>query len=76
MATEPRTPDGRVVRCPDCGRVTSVPEWCKKPVCVHDWEGNTPEVWDDAADPMSESVEPSWRQPGEHWSYMVETPDA
>lgn len=36
----------RVVRCPSCGRVASVPEWCARPICVHAWDGYAPEVWD------------------------------
>ena len=36
----------RVMICPDCGRVASVAPWCARPICVHSWDGCTPEIWD------------------------------
>lgn len=68
----------RVLRwCPECGRVASVPEWCKRPICVHAWDGCAPEIWDgDDTDgeghPVEQSPTEAWRTPGPRtWTAMV-----
>lgn len=67
----------RVVRCPECGRVASVPEWCSRPICVHAWDGNTPEVWDGddsngEGRPIEQSPNEKYRTPGpDTWTEMV-----
>lgn len=63
------TYEGIVMRCPECGRVASVPEWCKRPICVHAWDGCGPEIWDgddSGADggPVETSPNKEWRSPG------------
>lgn len=67
----------RHLRCPECGRVASVPEWCARPICVHAWDNNTPEVWDgDDRDgegrPIEWSPNEKFRTPGpDTWAEMV-----
>lgn len=69
----------RVFMCPLCGRVSSVAEYCTRPICVHSWEGNAgcPEVWDgDNVDGegrgIEQSPQESFRSPGPHtWAEMV-----
>lgn len=71
------TSEARVMRCPECGRVASVPEWCARPVCVHAWDGCTPEVWDgDNTNGEGRHIEQSpneeFRSPGPGtWAEMV-----
>jgi len=65
---------GRVVRCPECGRVSSVASWIKRPICVHGWENGTPEIWDGDQEghKIEDSPNPVWRTPGpETWTEMV-----
>lgn len=63
--------------CPKCGRMTSVPEWCTRPICVHAWDGNTPEIWDgDNTDgegrTIEESLDKTFRVPGtDTWAQMI-----
>jgi hypothetical protein len=63
-------------QCPECKRVASVPEWCARPICVHAWDGNTPEVWngddtDGEGRPIEWSPNERYRDPGpETWSGM------
>lgn len=67
----------RTLRCPDCGRVASVPEWCQRPVCVHAWDGMAPEIWDGndtngEGRRLEDSPNPGFREPGPTtWSEMV-----
>lgn len=69
----------RHMRCPECGRVASVASWCRRPICVHAWEGSapTPEVWDgDDVDGDGRAIERSpnekMRAPGAGtWAEMV-----
>jgi hypothetical protein len=69
----------RIVYCPECRRVASVPEWCSRPICVHAWDGCTPEVWDgDDCGPdegprrIEDSPNEAWRTPGpKTWAEMV-----
>jgi hypothetical protein len=81
----PDSPDpdgGRRMECPECGRVATVPPWCKRPICVHDWTGNAPEIWDgDDVDgrggyyPIEASQNADWRTPGPNtWALMVPPP--
>lgn len=68
---------GTAMMCPRCGRVASVPGWCSRPICVHAWNGSSPEVWDgDDVDGegrrVEDSPEESFRSPGPTtWSEMV-----
>ena len=76
------TPDAterhRTMKCPECGRIASVPDRCNRPICVHVWEGYVPEIWD--GDDLSgdgrtieESPNPDYRKPGpDTWTAMVE----
>jgi len=66
----------RIMRCPDCGRVASVSPWCKRPICVHAWDGCTPEVWDGddtngEGRPIEWSPNEEYRVPGpQTWTAM------
>jgi hypothetical protein len=68
----------RTLRCPECQRVASVPDWCERPICMHAWDGMTPEVWDGNntgfdAGTIEKSRLESMRTPGPRtWSEMVE----
>lgn len=81
MANEnPAQSSARIMRCPECGRVSSVAEWVARPICVHAWEGGgTPEIWDgnDAngeGRPIEWSPNEKYRTPGpDTWSEMVPT---
>lgn len=67
----------RVLCCPECGRVASVPERCKRPICVHSWDGYTPEIWDADAegDRIEDSPNERYRTPGpDTWTEMVPYP--
>lgn len=65
-------------RCPECGRVSSVADWIKRPVCVHSWDAGTPEIWDgdnsgpdDDGRPIEHSPSEKFRTPGpDTWSEM------
>jgi hypothetical protein len=65
----------RHMRCPDCGRVASVPDWCSRPICVHTWTGCAPEIWD-ADDtganggPIELAPNEEYRSPGKWWAHM------
>lgn len=67
----------RLYRCPECGAVASVAPWCKRPICVHSWDYNKPEIWDgDDVDGNGRSIEESpnrtWRTPGlKTWTEML-----
>jgi hypothetical protein len=65
----------RTLRCPECSRVASVPDWCNRPICVHDWDGYAPEIWDGKPDdgrPIEESPNEKYRTPGpDTWADMV-----
>lgn len=67
----------RHLRCPECGRIASVPEWCSRPICVHAWAGCAPEIWDgDDRDgeghPIEWSPNEAFRSSGpETWTAMV-----
>lgn len=66
--------ESRVMRCPECGRVASVPEWCKRPICVHAWNGYAPEIWDgdEHGDRIEDSPNVDYRTPGPStWAEMV-----
>lgn len=66
----------RIVKCPSCGRVTSVPDWVIRPICVHAWNGNAPEVWDGASGYIEQSPNESFRTPGPNtWMEMQEVTD-
>jgi hypothetical protein len=66
----------RVMRCPDCGLVSSVAPWCVRPICVHAWDGMTPEIWDgDSANhdgsPIEQAPNVGMRTPGpKTWTEM------
>jgi hypothetical protein len=66
-----------VLFCPECGRVASVPEWCSRPICVHAWDGNAPEIWDgDDTDGNGRAIEQAPHEPGrtpgpDTWTAMV-----
>lgn len=67
----------RTLICLTCQRVASVPEWCARPICVHAWDGNAPEVWDgdDPGEgrPIEQAPNEKWRRPGpDTWTAMVE----
>jgi hypothetical protein len=68
---EPR----RILRCPECGRVASVPDYCARPICVHADEPYAPEVWDgddENGRPIEQSPNEEWRTPGPStWAEMV-----
>lgn len=56
-------------RCGECGRVSSVAEWVKRPICVHAWDAGSPEIWDgDDVDGEGRTIEQSpnedYRVPG------------
>ena len=67
----------RHMRCPECGRIASVPDRCKRPICVHAWTGSAPEIWDgDDTNGEGRTVEQSpnepFRSPGpKTWAAMV-----
>lgn len=67
----------RHMRCPECGRVASVAEWCSRPICVHAWVSNVPEVWDGdnvegEGGPIEQSPSEAYRSPGPRtWMAMV-----
>lgn len=67
----------RVMMCMECMRVASVPDWLERPICMHAWDGNTPEVWDgNDADGEGRHIEQSpnekMREPGPRtWSEMI-----
>lgn len=70
----PSAENGRILRCPSCGRVTSVPDWCKRPICVHAWDGYTPEVWDgdEEGGRIEDVPNEDFRAPGPRtWTEMV-----
>jgi hypothetical protein len=73
-----RSSVSKVMRCPECGRVASVPGWCARPICVHAWEGCSPEIWDGddphgRGRPIEASDTEAYRVPGPHtWAAMVE----
>lgn len=65
--------------CLTCSRVASVSESCARPICVHAWDGNSPEIWDgddcgaDGDRKIEESPNESWRVPGpDTWAQMIE----
>lgn len=64
------------MRCPSCGRVSSVAPWYTRPICVHAWDSGTPEIWDgDDTDGDGRAIEQSpnedWRTPGPRtWTEM------
>jgi hypothetical protein len=59
--------------CPECGRVASVPAWVERPICVHAWDGASPEIWDGGGDERPEdAVNEKYRTPGpDTWADMV-----
>lgn len=65
------------MRCPECGIIASIAPWCARPVCVHSWDGNEPEIWDGDdvgwdARRIEDSPNPTYRTPGpETWAEMV-----
>lgn len=65
------------MRCPECGRVASVAPWVKRPICLHTFAANVPEVWDgDDHDgeghPIEWAPNPVYRKPGPRtWTEMV-----
>lgn len=67
----------RTLECPECHRVASVADHCKRPICVHNGASNGPEIWDgDDVDGegrrIEDSPEPRWRTPGPTtWAEMV-----
>jgi hypothetical protein len=54
-----------------------VPEWCARPICVHAWDGNAPEIWDGDDDdgqgrPIEHAPNEDYRTPGpDTWTAMV-----
>jgi hypothetical protein len=69
MTQPQRSKPIRHMRCPECGRVSSVPEWVARPICVHAWLDCGPEIWNgDDSDGDGHSIEVSasekWREPG------------
>lgn len=66
----------RTFRCPLCGRISSVAEGIARPICVHAWDGGTPEIWDgDDTDGEGRTIEESpnkdYRTPGPNtWAEM------
>ena len=68
--------------CPQCGRIASVVEDCKRPICLHAWEGNVPEVWDgDNTNGLGRKIEESpnekMRGPGPTtWAQMLSWPSS
>lgn len=69
--------DGKVYRCPECGRVASVAPWVARPICVHSWSDGTPEVWDGDDDngegrAIEQAPNEKFRTPGpDTWTEMV-----
>lgn len=67
----------KTLKCPECDRVASVPEWCSRPICVHAWDGLSPEIWDgDDRDgeghPIEWAPNEKYRVPGpDTWAEMV-----
>lgn len=62
-------------RCVECGRVSSVAEWVKRPICVHSWDAGSPEIWDGDDDGEGRTIEQApnekFRTPGpDTWSEM------
>lgn len=76
--TTDKSDTARVLRCPECGRVASVPEWCARPICVHAWSDCAPEIWDgddcgvEPGRKIEESPNEDYRTPGpDTWAEMV-----
>jgi hypothetical protein len=67
---------GRIMGCPECGRVASVPDWCARPICVHAWVDSAPEVWDGddtngEGRPIERAPHEPYRTPGPNtWTAM------
>lgn len=66
----------RIMRCPECGRVSSVAPWIARPICVHSWDAGIPEIWDgdetSSGGPIEFSRNEEWRTPGpKTWTEMV-----
>lgn len=67
--------------CPECGYVSTVGRFIRRPICLHvlSIEG-TPEIWD-ADDSgghgrrIEDSPQAEYRSPGPRWQFMVALPD-